>query len=466
MSPKTPSSVCQMRKLHADLETPVSAYLKLRGGDPWSFLLESVEGPEHWAAYSILGFGARRVFTANGGELRVQTRSGTHTHKAADPLAALRMELAQTPLVDMPGAPRFVGGIFGYLSYDAVRSFEHLPHAPGTQEVPDALFVEPELLAVFDNRRHSLTLYSHSAERLEQAAEALHSSLPRHREPMLWQDPTVCVPRADFAQSVDRVKEHIRAGDIIQAVISRRFEMPRVADPFDVYRGLRVINPSPYLFYFNTPTLQLAGASPEVMVRVLNKKMIVRPIAGTRRRGKDAAEDAALMAELRADPKEVAEHIMLVDLGRNDVGRVCQPGTVKVRDLMVVEAYSHVMHLVSEVEGTLTAERDAFDALRVAFPAGTLSGAPKVRAMQIIDTVEKHRRGVYGGAVGYFGPRGDADFGIAIRTLVAHPDRFVIQAGAGIVADSDPTRETDETEQKAQAVMGAARWAASSESEW
>lgn len=454
------------RKLHADLETPVSAYLKLRGTDPWSFLLESVEGPEHWATYSILGFGARRVMTAQGGTLTCEGVDGSRTRTAADPLAALRDELREHPMQTVPNAPRFVGGIFGFLSYDAVRSFEKLPDAPGVQEVPDAVFFEPELLAVFDNRRHTLTLFCRSTERLDAAQQALAGPLPPHHAPLTWSDPTVCVPRAEYQRAVEQAKEHIRAGDIIQVVLSRRFELPRVADPFDVYRGLRVINPSPYLYYYSTPTVQLAGASPEVMVRVLNRQMIVRPIAGTRPRGQSAADDARLAAELKTDPKEVAEHIMLVDLGRNDVGRVSRPGTVKVRDLMVVEAYSHVMHLVSEVQGELAQGHDAFDALRVAFPAGTLSGAPKVRAMQIIDSLEKHRRGIYGGAVGYFGPHGDADFGIAIRTLIAHPDRFVIQAGAGIVADSDPVREAEETEHKAQAVLGAAQWAASHASGW
>ena len=455
-----------MRQFHADLETPVSAYLKLRGADPWSFLLESVEGRERWAAYSIIGVGARRVWTCQDGTLQMSEAGAVRSEAAADPLSAMRQALKTAPLSHYPGSPPFVGGVFGFLSYDAVRFFERLPGVPGEAEVPDALFVEPELLAVFDNRRYTLTLYAHDPAHLATAVKHLGGPLPRHPTPAGWQAPTVCDTREAYQSAVRAAQEHIRAGDIIQAVLSRRFELPRVADPFDVYRGLRGINPSPYLYYFNSPRLQIAGASPEVMVRVLGGNMTVRPIAGTRPRGRDAPHDAALAAELVADPKERAEHIMLVDLGRNDVGRVAAAGSVRVTDLMIVEHYSHVMHMVSEVHGQLDPRYDVFDAVRAAFPTGTLSGAPKVRAMQIIDTLEQRRRGLYGGAVGYFGPHGDADFGIAIRTLVAHGTKFVIQAGAGIVADSDPAREADETEQKAEAVLRATRWAASGEAAW
>lgn len=460
------TSAYYQRRLHADLETPVSAYLKLRADDPFAFLFESVEGREVWARYSILGLGARRVLRAQGGELTATVNDSVTTFSGADPLEAMRKALAAEPLVAAPDAPPFVGGIFGFLAYDSVRAFEPVGEAPCSPEVPDALFVEPEVLAVFDNRSHSLTLYARCVDLLERACKRLDAPVPaawRRPEPKdPWSKPTAIDSRADFEAAVESAKEHIRAGDIIQVVLSRRFELPLVADPFDVYRGLRTINPSPYLFYLQTPEVSLAGASPEVMIRVLGGTVTVRPIAGTRPRGETAEQDGRLAQELLADPKERAEHIMLVDLGRNDVGRVCKPGSVEVGDLMVVEMYSHVMHIVTEVRGQLAAESDIFDALRAAFPAGTLSGAPKVRAMQIIDALERRRRGVYGGAVGYFGPSGDCDFGIAIRTLEAHHDRLVVQAGAGIVADSTPSREADETEHKAQAVLRAAKWATSS----
>ncbi len=454
------SSHSYQRTLHADLDTPVSAYLKLRAYSPWSFLYESVEGPEHWARYSILGFGAKRTFVAEGGELTVTTAEGAKTTPARDPLDGIRTALENAPLLPPKDGPAFVGGIFGYLSYDAVQRFETIrPDGVTHDEVPDACFVEPEVLAVFDSRTHSLTLYADSETILDDVETHLAAQVPERQRPSSWQEPEPRESRDAYMESVAKAKEHIRAGDIIQVVLSRRFCLPRLADPFDVYRGLRVINPSPYLYYFSSPSLQIAGASPEVMVRVEDNHVTVRPIAGTRPRGTTPAEDAELAEDLLADPKERAEHIMLVDLGRNDVGRVAVPGTVSIPDLMVIENYSHVMHIVSEVRGELDKDIDAFSALRAAFPAGTLSGAPKIRAMQIIDELEASARGIYGGAVGYFGPNGNADFGIAIRTLVAYPEQFVIQAGAGIVADSDPERETDETEHKARAVVRAVQWA-------
>ncbi len=450
-------------RLHADIHTPVTAYLKLSGLRPWSFLLESVEGREKWASYSILGLGARRVFEVAGGSLTVRQGAAEKRTPAPDPLAALRDAVREAGLASVPDAPRFVGGIFGYLAYDAVRAFEPLGAPKTAAVVPDALFVEPEAVAVFDNRRHSLTVYSADQALLTEVKQRMSAGLAPHATQERAVDPVPLDSRAHYEAAVRRAKEHISAGDIIQVVLSRRFSLPRLADPFDVYRGLRTINPSPYLYFFRTPGLELAGASPEVMVRVMGGSVVLRPIAGTRPRGQSPEEDARLAQELLADPKERAEHIMLVDLGRNDVGRVAAPGTVRVTDLMTVESYSHVMHLVSEVQGKLAPGKDAFDALRAAFPAGTLSGAPKVRAMQIIDELELARRGVYGGAVGYFAPTGEADFGIAIRTLVATPESFLVQAGAGIVADSDPSREADETEHKAGAVVRAARWAASAE---
>ena len=451
------------RVLHADLDTPVSAFLKLRPLATTSFLYESVEGPRQYARYSILGVGSKRTYRVRDQVLTIQSSISTQTEPAQDPLTAIRQAWgAYRP--ELPdGTPSFVGGIFGYLSYDAVRSFEPLGPKSTPPDVDDAMFIEPELLAVFDNREQTLTLYASEDEWLERGINALRGQLPEQSPSGSFKEPVASPSREDFKASVERAKEHIRAGDIIQAVISRTFKMPRFCDPFDIYRGLRRINPSPYMYYIETPDVEIAGASPEVMVRVDEGQMLVRPIAGTRKRGENAQADQALAEELLADPKERAEHIMLVDLGRNDVGRVAVPGSVEVKDLMVIEKYSHVMHIVSEVQGQLTHEQDAFDALRASFPAGTLSGAPKVRAMQIIDDLEHDRRGIYGGAVGYFGADGNADFGIAIRTMVGVGDEFTLQAGAGIVADSDPEMETDETEHKARAVIRAARWAASPE---
>ena len=468
-------------ELHADLETPVTAYLKLRRDNPWSFLFESVEGPTHWATYSILGFGARRIYRANGGEVEILDGDGTiiDTKNHSDPLAALREAVKSHSLVkkDAPTTvgqasktrseqPACVGGVFGFLSYDAVRFFEPLGTCNAPPDVPDALFVEPELVAVFDNRRHSLTLYCSDQSRLDDARVALRCALPPHPGASGFEQPTPLDSRDSFMESVLAAKEQIVAGEVIQVVLSRRFALPPLAPPFDIYRGLRAINPSPYMYYLATPDTWIAGASPEVMVRIQNNRITLRPIAGTRPRGAGESEDQRLAAELLADEKERAEHIMLVDLGRNDTGRVSKPGSVDVERLMEIELYSHVMHIVSQVSGELASGHDAFDALRAAFPAGTLSGAPKVRAMQLIDHFENSRRGIYGGAVGYFAPNGDADFGIAIRTLVAKADRFLVQAGAGIVADSVPITETDETEAKARAVLRAAAWACSDHARW
>ena len=451
------------RVLHADLDTPVSAFLKLRPLAKTSFLYESVEGPRQYARYSILGVGSKQSYRVRDAVLTIQGGDSTKTLPADDPLTAIRTAAMSNSVALPENTPSFVGGIFGYLSYDAVRSFEPLGEHTAPTEVDDAMFIEPELLAVFDNREQTLTLYAEDTHWIDRGVEALRGQLPDQTPADSFQEPVASPSREDFKSSVEKAKEHIRAGDIIQAVISRTFKMPRFCDPFDIYRGLRRINPSPYMYYIETPDVQIAGASPEVMVRVEDGTMLVRPIAGTRKRGDSDDADQALAEELLADPKERAEHIMLVDLGRNDVGRVAAPGSVEVKDLMVIEKYSHVMHIVSEVQGKLAPDQDAFDALRAAFPAGTLSGAPKVRAMQIIDDLESGKRGIYGGAVGYFGRDGNADFGIAIRTMVGVGDEFTLQAGAGIVADSDPEMETDETEHKARAVIRAARWAASPE---
>lgn len=451
----------QRRVLHADLETPVSTYLKLGRDTDWAFLYESVEGRSVWAHYSILGFGARHTFVLRDGGWSVDDRPFEPAPKE-DPFAALRRAVSPY-LPSLPAdAPRFLGGIFGFAAYDAIHAIEPVGGRSRTG-MPELCFFQPELLAVFDHRQHSLSLYALDPARLDEAVTRLQTPLERNAEnpARTWVRPEA-VPTGDAHRcAVAAAQEHIRAGDVIQVVLSRTFSMPRLVAPFDIYRGLRTVNPSPYLFFLQSPHLELAGASPEVMVRVLDGSVSVRPIAGTRPRGASPSEDAKLAEALKADPKEIAEHIMLVDLGRNDVGRVAEAGSVRVDELMVIEHYSHVMHLVSQVHGNLNANRglDAFDAVRAAFPAGTLTGAPKVRAMQLIAALEAEPRGLYGGAVGYFGPRGDADFGIAIRTVEALPDTLVVRAGGGIVADSDPHAETRETEAKAEGVLRAIRWA-------
>lgn len=448
----------QTLRLNADLDTPVSAYLKLSRGESWSFLYESVEGRRTWASYSMIGLGAQRIYRVRNNNLIIEEPGKSAVeHATTDPLATLRKFWCPGPRD--PAVPRFVDGIFGFVSYDLIRAYEPISHDSSSPDVDDLLFVEPQLLAVFDNRHHSLTLYSRDPQRLQQAENQLHNAVV---PPPVVNEPVTISPldtRTDYIAHVEKAKEHIRAGDIFQVVLSRRFAITPIAEPFNVYRGLRTINPSPYMFYYHTPNLVIAGASPEVMIRVHDGEVIVRPIAGTRPREDMVSIDTQRERELLADQKERAEHIMLVDLGRNDVGRVSKPGSVQVSQLMTIEHYSHVMHIVSEVRGKLTTDSDAFDALRAAFPAGTLSGAPKVRAMQIIDNFEKRRRGLYGGAIGYFGPGGDADFGIAIRTLVCQNGQCTVQAGAGIVADSSPEKECDETEHKARVVMQAAQWA-------
>lgn len=453
---------------HADLHTPVSAYLKLRHQDPWSFLLESVEGSERWSRYSVIGIGAQRILTLQNGVLSQETPGSPDAKSQVqiqddDLVEHLRKAASSTPALPdaCPDAiARFVGGLFGFVAYDALRFFEPKAKILSGSE-PDLIFIEPKVLAIFDNQDHALHLVGKQEADVSQAIARLKEPMPPYIPPKPWVEPTADDPSDVFEDKVQRIKEYIAAGDIFQAVLSRRFSMPAIADPFHVYRGLRGINPSPYLYFFQTPTLSLAGASPEVMVRIQNQEITLRPIAGTRHRGETTVQDIQLEKDLLADPKERSEHIMLVDLGRNDVGRVAQASSINVPEFMVVERYSHVMHLVTEVRGTLKDGMGPWDTLKATFPAGTLSGAPKIRAMEIIAELEERPRGVYGGAVGYVLPRGDADFGIAIRTLVASNERFWIQAGAGIVADSDPRREAEETQHKAAGVMRAIRWATS-----
>jgi anthranilate synthase component 1 len=462
------------REILADMETPVSAFRKVDDGLN-SFLLESIEGGEKWARYSFLGSGPARIFRCRdryyelvcGGQVE-------QCGESDDPIAELQALLATYRPVEVEGLPRFFGGAVGYLGYDMVRFVEDLPDKnQRDSENWDACFLLTEGLLIFDNMRQKIKVvcnillangekpqaaYDRGVTRIEELIEQLRQPLPHRiaqRHEHAEQELTPNFTPEAFRAAVEGCKEYIRAGDIFQVVLSQRFEGTLQADPFDIYRALRTINPSPYMYYLRFGENLVVGASPEVLVRKEGEQVEVRPIAGTRPRGASPEEDQRLEAELLADPKERAEHIMLIDLGRNDVGRVARGGSVEVSELMVIERYSHVMHIVSNVRGILREGLDAFDVFRAAFPAGTLSGSPKIRAMEIIDEFEPHRRGIYGGAVGYFSYSGNMDLAIAIRTLLVERDRILLQAGAGIVADSDPEMEYQETLNKARGVRRA-----------
>ena len=464
------------REILADLETPVSAFLKIHRG-PYGFLLESVEGGEKWGRYSFLGTEPARVFRSRGRTVEIETPGRPPERRTVDdPFEALRRLLAEYRPVSVPGLPRFAGGAVGQIGYEMARAFERLPErAADDLGLPDACLLLAESLLVFDNVAQKIKVVSHvhvrEGESLEAAYDAavarIDALVARLAAPPVEPAPVDAAPgevRSNFTQAayekiVARAKEYIRAGDVIQVVLAQRFELPLAAAPFDVYRCLRTVNPSPYMFYLALGDHALAGASPEVMVRVEDGEVTVRPIAGTRPRGTVEREDAALAAELAADPKERAEHVMLLDLGRNDVGRVAATGTVQVTESFVIERYSHVMHLVSNVRGTLAPGSDCFDAFRATFPAGTLTGAPKIRAMEIIEELEPVRRGVYGGAVGYFAFSGAMDTAITIRFVLFCGGRVYVQAGAGIVADSNPEAEHRECVNKARAMLQAVRLA-------
>jgi anthranilate synthase component 1 len=461
----------------ADQDTPVSAFLKLKPG-PHGFLLESVEGGERWARFSFLGTGAACLFRCRGRRIEVvETRGERRSEEVEDPFVSFRDLMRRyrpAPVADMP---RFYGGAVGYLGYDTVRFFERLPDkARQVLDVWDIYLVFPECLLVFDNIRHTIRVvsccylphYPNPKEAYQATRERIEKTIHRLRAPL--RDKAAGrvqerlrvksnMRRREYLEAVRKAKGFVRRGDIIQAVLSQRLEVEEAADPFSLYRSLRLVNPSPYMFFLQYPHYALVGSSPEVLVRVEGNSVEVRPIAGTRPRGRNPRADERLAEELRRNEKEIAEHIMLVDLGRNDVGRVSAPGTVQVEDVMCLERYSHVMHLVSHVKGRLGRGKDCFDAFRACFPAGTLSGAPKIRAMEIIEELEPDRRGPYGGAVGYFSFSGNMDMAIVIRTILAMRDRLYLQTGAGIVADSRPGREYQECLNKARAMIKAIQWA-------
>jgi len=461
------------KELTADIETPISLFKKVAQG-PESFLLESVEGGERWGRYSFIGHRPRLVIRIWGEEIEVSRGNDQCTRLRARPFAYLKDLMDDFRAAAMTGLPRFFGGLVGYISYDMVRFFERLPDSkPDDVGMPDVTFMMPEQVIIYDNLTQTIKVvancyvseyanpadaYDEAVEQIKKTEKLVRVSMPsqaRPRGPRQVQALTANMARSRFENIVSRAKEYIEQGDAIQVVLSQRFDADLRVEPFEIYRALRRVNPSPYMYYLQFNGETIIGASPEVLVRLEDGRVALRPIAGTRSRGKDAEEDQRLEDELRADPKERSEHLMLVDLGRNDVGRVAAVGTVEVKDFMVVERYSHVMHLVSHVEGDLAPGLDMFDVLRACFPAGTVSGAPKVRAMEIIDELEPTRRGLYAGAVGYFGFSGNMDFCIAIRTLLVRGSRVYLQVGAGIVADSDPAMEYEETVNKGKALVKA-----------
>jgi anthranilate synthase component 1 len=464
-----------MREVLADLDTPLSSYLKLADA-PYSYLLESVQGGEKWGRYSIIGLPCRSRIEVRGAELRL-LRDGVviEAVSGVDPLTWIESFQASCRVPNVTGLPRFTGGLVGYFGYDTVRYIEpRLTHCPEADPLgtPDILLLVSDEVVVFDNLRGKLYVVVHAdpaaqdaferAEaRLDDLVLQVQGSSPHYhrgaaaRRAHTEADFVSGFTRDGFEKAVARIKDYIIDGDVMQVVLSQRLTVPFTASPLDLYRALRSLNPSPYLFYFNLRDFYIVGSSPEILVHVENGMVTVRPIAGTRPRGATEQQDRALEDELLADPKERAEHLMLIDLGRNDVGRVAEVGSVAVTEQMAIERYSHVMHIVSNVTGRLRPGLSAIAALRATFPAGTLSGAPKIRAMEIIDELEPVKRGIYGGAVGYLGWTGNMDTAIAIRTAVIKDGRLNIQAGAGIVADSIPASEWEETMNKGRAIFRA-----------
>jgi anthranilate synthase component 1 len=459
------------REILADMETPVSAFCKIDDRKS-AFLLESIAGGEKWARYSFLGVGSGRAFRCRGEHYEIlENGEPVESGASSNPLTELKAFLAPYQPVSLPELPRFFGGAVGYLGYDMVRHIEALPSLNEAEiGAYDSWFLITESLLIFDNMQQKIkvlsnvhlregddpqTLYDEALKRIDGMVAKLRKPLPARSartETAATAELQSNFSRSDFEAAVERCKDYVRSGDVIQVVLSQRFSGNLDADPFDVYRALRTINPSPYMFYLQFNATRVIGSSPEVLVRKEGDHVEVRPIAGTRPRGATVDDDQRYEEDLLADPKELAEHIMLVDLGRNDLGRVCATGSVQVDELMVVERYSHVMHIVSNVSGRLLPGNDALDVFSATFPAGTLSGAPKIRAMEIIEELEPVRREIYGGAVGYISFDGNMDLAIAIRTLVAHENKIHLQAGAGIVADSDPAAEYEETVNKAMGV--------------
>lgn len=463
------------REILADMETPVSALCKIDNGN-YAFLLESVEGGENIAQYSFLGSNPSLIFwSKNNAVTTIKNGATDRRDGVEDPFEELRKLMAEFRPVKVEGLPRFHGGAVGFVSYDMVRFFEKLPDTTtDDRQLPDCFFMITDTILVFDHVNHKIKVVSNAHinggkqavdEAYGEATAKIDEIISALKRPMEYRSPArgqwdegaveSNFTGQEYEKVVEAAKEYIKAGDIVQVVPSQRLSVPVSADPFDIYRALRAINPSPYMYYLKLGDVKIAGSSPEVMVRTEEGRVTMRPIAGTNRRGSTEDEDKELAEELLSDPKEQAEHVMLVDLGRNDVGRVCEYGSVKVDELMVIEKYSHVMHIVSNVIGRLRSDKDAFDVLRACLPAGTVSGAPKIRAMEIIDELEPSRRGTYAGAVGYFSFSGNSDTAIAIRTILIKDGIAYVQAGGGVVADSVPEKEYQETMNKARACMRA-----------
>jgi anthranilate synthase component 1 len=468
----------------ADLDTPLSCYLKLAEG-PYSYLFESVQGGEKWGRYSIIGLPCRTVLKVYGNQIRIE-RDGevVEQAEAADPLAWIESFQQRFRVAEHPAMPRFAGGLVGYFGYDTVRYIEpRLAPCPNPDRMgtPDILLMVSEEVVVFDNLSGRIYIIVHldpaagdtlptGRRRVDALVAQMQRGAPRHPEEggraVTETDFVSGFTEAGFKQAVERIKDYILEGDCMQVVLSQRLSIPYQARPLDLYRALRGLNPSPYMYFLDLGELQIVGSSPEILTRLEDGVVTVRPIAGTRRRGYTEDEDQALEAELLADPKELAEHLMLIDLGRNDCGRVAKTGSVKVTDRMIVERYSHVMHIVSNVTGELRDGMNALDVLRATFPAGTVSGAPKIRAMEIIDELEPVKRGIYSGAVGYLAFNGNMDTAIAIRTAVIKDGTLHIQAGAGIVADSLPELEWKETMNKGRAIFRAVAMAEAGIERW
>jgi anthranilate synthase component 1 len=468
-------------RLVSDLETPVSAMLKLARNTRYSFLLESVEGGAVRGRYSIIGMNPDLIWRTENGSASVNRKAlidpdGPFEIVGLSPLEGLRALLAESRIALPADAPPMAAGVFGYMGYDMVRLMEDLPEPnPDSLGLPDAVLIRPTVIAIFDSVKDEITVvspvypdkaktakaaYAQARERLSEIVDALDRPLDhvasRAEDPPPLPSPQSNTSPARYEEMVVTAKEYIAAGDIFQVVLSQRFETDFALPPFALYRSLRRVNPSPFLYYLDFDKFAVIGSSPEILVRVRDGKITIRPLAGTRRRGENAREDRDLMEELLADPKERAEHLMLLDLGRNDVGRVAEIGSVKVTDKFFPEFYSHVMHIVSNVEGRLDTKRDIIDALAAGFPAGTVSGAPKVRAMEIIDELETDKRGVYAGCVGYFSADGEMDTCIVLRTAIVKDGKMYVQAGAGVVADSVPSSEQQECVNKAKALFRAA----------
>jgi anthranilate synthase component I len=465
------------KEILADLDTPVSAYMKI-GGEPYSFLLESVEGGDKWARYCFLGCGPSIIIETKGSNVTVRNNGVDQkiNVEGAIPLSVLKEILSRYQPVDMPGLPRFSGGAVGFISYDMVRYFENLPdQTEDDLDIPDSIFIITDTLLIFDNVNQTIKVVSNAHTEgcdLEEVYQETLGKIDALEKKLRQPVPQVSVgtpgasadedPRIEsnfakehFKEAVLKAKRYIHEGDAIQVVLAQRLKFDLQQDPFTIYRALRTINPSPYMYYLNFGDVQVVGSSPEVLVRLEGDDVEVRPIAGTRKRGLNEAEDLSLEKDLLQDEKELAEHIMLVDLGRNDLGRVAQINSVEVNEKFTIERYSHVMHIVSNVRGKLKEGLDCFDVLKAAFPAGTVSGAPKIRAMEIIDELEPTRRGIYAGAVGYISFSGNMDTAIAIRTLVVKDQVGYLGVGAGIVADSVPENEFEETMNKGRAMLKA-----------